>query len=744
MLKYLRSSTVSDHFIDRTKAIKLAEAMVHTRFPQRAYQVLLLAHKLGCPLKQNAYHCVAYQLAEVKHWHLIPPLVALGKRQTGRTTVRLLNWRTRAIIESGHYERLVNVLDDFELENLKPNQRTFHLLVSGHLRNHNLRLARECLKKMEEAGIPADATTHSTVASVYRSLGPATDVQDYAFETLRDVSGRTSSIVLNNLMQLYMDVNYVSGILRVLSLFHQGDADVTLSDALERRFLRRSGNTSLDHHSVAPEALGTSSHSPQAPVMPDVATFTILINYMAGRHDLPGVLWIFERMSTANVRPDAAAAAALLRAYFRGGQEGIAVSIVFDMCHRHDVPRSLFNSLGLTSEPPNKLPFRFSDIPLTAEVFNALMRNALNTRGLRGARTVLRIMYACNVKPDTKTIEILMAHLDYVKSARPRDLIRVLRNLSSATAPPTLSHVHIIMRSVLRREKFLLLGSGWDVTAAKFSRSRRDLSRYPEGRISGIADSFDPTAGIELPRKLSYRALIQPIVQSLSSRHIMSNRTTIALRLKHEAVTKSDLTTAKNVFQEMLARGMRPTIHHFTALMEGHALSGDLRSAKNIMGSALSAGIHANVVMFTILIVGHARVGHPDKAMRTFQGMITAGIRPDVPAVDAVASAYFAVGAYKIAKRVLSALWPHVRAPPEGIQEAATLKQLARAFRVRHANRDLGDHPKCLSKSEQMVLRWKINRLIKAWKRIGRPFKEHSLWENIRKRRLKTSDGPRT
>src|ERR1700736_3354492 len=99
-----------------------------------------------------------------------------------------------------------------------------------------------------------------------------------------------------------------------------------------------------------------------------------------------------------------------------------------------------------------------------------------------------------------------------------------------------LGHVHIIMKSVLRRQKFLLHGSGWDVIAAKFSRSRRDLSRYPEGHISGIADSFDPTAGIELPRKLSYRALIRPIVQSLSARHIMSNRATIALRLKHEAI----------------------------------------------------------------------------------------------------------------------------------------------------------------------------------------------------------------
>jgi len=152
--------------------------------------------------------------------------------------------------------------------------------------------------------------------------------------------------------------------------------------------------------------------------------------------------------------------------------------------------------------------------------------------------------------------------------------------------------------------------------------------------------------------------------------------------------------------------------------MEGHTLLGDMRGAEKVMDAALDAGMRPNVVMFTILIVGHARLGHPDKAMRTFQSMVASGIRPDVPAVDAIASAYFAVGAYKTARRVLLVLWPHVQAPLEGMQ-SAPLKQLARALRARHANRDLADHPKHLNKPEQMFLRRKINRLIRAWKKMA-------------------------
>jgi hypothetical protein len=111
--------------------------------------------------------------------------------------------------------------------------------------------------------------------------------------------------------------------------------------------------------------------------------------------------------------------------------------------------------------------------------------------------------------------------------------------------------------------------------------------------------------------------------------------------------------------------------------------------------------------------------------------MVDAGIRPDVAAVDAIASAYFAVGAYKLARRVLLVLWPLVQAPPKGM-ESAKLKQLARTFRARNANPDPGDHPKRLTKSERMILRWKIAKLMRNWKRISRPLMNYARWREHR------------
>lgn len=708
MLAHLRSSSLSEHFLDRTKATKLAETMVHDEEPQRSLKVLHLAHMLGCSLKPSAYECVAHGLVGAKHWDLVPKVLRLAKKDIGRVTVRLLNWRVLAMIECSQFGGLEGTLDDFASEGLKPNRRTFHLLISGHLRNHNLRSAKDAIIKMEDGGFEVTASTHARIVSVYRPLGSATDVQNYALEALQDLDGHLGTITLNSVLQLSIDARDKFGILRALSLFHHESGHPSLAVEFGALFTLHDGNDStiLERQDIK---------IPPTPPMPDAATFTILINYAARRRDLATSLRLVQRMQSLKLRPDASTTAALMRSFFLASRQAAAVRIAADMCSKH-VPETLFDALGLSSQPQYEAPFRAIGIPLAPTVFNALMRGVIDDHGLKGARRVLRIMQICKVDPDAKTIEIFMSHLEKAGGARPRELILVLRNLTSTKVPPTLDHVHIIMKSVLRREKLLIHGSGWDVTAAKFSPRRLDMSRYPEGLISGRADSFDPTAGIELPRKLSYRALIKPIIQSLSSRQIKSNRKTMAIRLRHEAIAQSDIRNAEEVYREMLARGMRPTSLHYAALMEGYALSGNLRTAKTVMASALEAGIPANVVMYTILIVGYARQGHPEQAMRVFQNMIAVGIRPDIAAVDALASAYFAVGDYQLAKRVLLSLWDHVKARPEDLQRAS-LKQLAQTFRLRHSKRNNDDFlPRKLNKSEGRLLRWKIARLVRVWK----------------------------
>jgi hypothetical protein len=95
--------------------------------------------------------------------------------------------------------------------------------------------------------------------------------------------------------------------------------------------------------------------------------------------------------------------------------------------------------------------------------------------------------------------------------------------------------------------------------------------------------------------------------------------------------------------------------------------------------------------------------------------MIRAGIVPDVPSIDAVAHAYFAVGAYAVARRVLREMWAQVQPfPPE--LEQADLRTLAVTFRSYSLNPELGKRK--LPMRQQRLLHWKMRAIKTEWMRF--------------------------
>jgi pentatricopeptide repeat protein len=715
VLKRIRSSPyLSAAFLDHEKVRKIAEAFASTRSPRQSFRILNLAHELGCSLQQNAFECVCYHLANMKDWRAVLSAVSLGKRHTRRTTVRLLNWRVRALAETQHYALLQGVLDEFRENIIKPTRRTFHLILSAHIQNRSLSMAKQCLQAMAEAGFPVDASTHAIVATHYRSLGADSQVQSRSLEALPGLRSTTATAVVNSLMQLRIDTHDIPGTMRLLSLFNQRHVGVIFDvmsvgndGVVEREGAMRSTLMSLD-----------GLDSIRGNLIPNAATFALFISYLARHSNFSGALQILQSMMTTGVEPTPGLVSSVLHVLFSAERGDLAVRLVARMCDTKQAPLMMFRPLLSSScawdEP---LPWMPSGIPPTIRVFNALLRGVLTIYGLNSASVVLRIMRATNLKPNVATLEIIIAHLGKTERTDPPVLIRLLRNLLSPTLRPTLKHLHIILSCVLRHEKYLLYGRGWDSTAAMFSpRHREPRRRYPENRISGVADSFHPMAGIELPLGLTLRPIAVSLLQSLSARRIMSDMATTGLRIQHDGRVKSDTESAREVFNVLLIRGMHPNEYHFSALMEGLAQSGDIEGAVDVMKSAKRVGVVPNVVMFTILIVGHGRQGNPDLAIRVFEEMVSAGIKPDVPAIDAVSGAFFAVGAYAMAKGVLISLWPHIQPFPRELR-GASLKVLACNFRLLHHKHTVDRKPP--AKRERILLLWKLRRLRKAWGRLG-------------------------
>src|SRR5258708_26317636 len=175
--------------------------MISSRHARRAVLVLAAAHHYGCHLGREVYEAVACRLAGAREWRLIPALARLQKRQLGRQTTRLLDWCIRALVEMSQFALLDRALKRFEEEGLLPSRRTYHLLLSGHLRNRNIVKAMDVIQRMMKAGFGIDTHTHATIIAAYRTLGPDVVVQTRALNALKDADANTSTRILTALLQ---------------------------------------------------------------------------------------------------------------------------------------------------------------------------------------------------------------------------------------------------------------------------------------------------------------------------------------------------------------------------------------------------------------------------------------------------------------------------------------------------------------------------------------------------------------
>ncbi|KAJ7070926.1 hypothetical protein C8F01DRAFT_1108353 [Mycena amicta] len=694
-----RSTPLRDYFCDPEKILHLLYDLASSRTPRTALLAINISRQLGHTLGMKAYEVVAYRLGALKEWELLLYVIRSGKHNTHQTTAALLDWRARGLLETQNYAQLLAVPDLYEANDLVPTRRTWHLVLSGHIRNHDLAGARECLLKMTAAGQPPDHSTHALVSTLYQNIGPDEQVKQRGIDALAHIPGRTATHMMNSLMNLRLKIYDMDEVFYLLSAYDQSKVGplVLLLSAAD---VQSSGDTEK-----------TRSAFPVT-VAPDAVTFAMFIDFFAHLHDLPRCLAVVEQMRLCGMNPTLRTVTSLMRAYFLSGQGGAAVRLVAGLCDP--------NTLSLENLPSPEgfvVPFEATALgPPTRQVFNYLLRGVLGSNGLPGARTVLRLMRANRLKPDSQTGQIIASHMHRVQRAQPRVLMRMVRRFSPRF---TLKEAHVILSSTLRFQKFLIDGAGWDVTAAKFSRTRTHGERhYPEAAMTSVGPNFDPLAGLQLPSRARHRGTFRPIEQSLLGRGIKSDRATIALRIRHDGVIKGDMDSAAAVFQEMLARGLHPTRHHFSALMEGYAKAGDFDSAIQVMRTATRGSFQPDVVLFTILIVGYARQKQPHMALQTFRRMVAAGIKPDVPAIDAVASAFFFVGAYEMCYRVLTTLWAHVSPLPADINQAS-LKSAVVYFRSLH---DRGHMP-VMSKENRLKLFEDLRRLAREWRRwlLGHP-----------------------
>lgn len=725
LLSHMQSVTASNSLLKRLRdqdqvrdlAVKLAESSA----PHRAMRLIDIASTLGTNLKQNTYECVAHQYAQKREWFLIPSLAAMGLRWTGRTTIRLLNWKMRALIETSRFRLLDGVLEQLRGAGLKPNARTFQLLITGHIRNKDLTKARSCITLMEECGFEMDGPTRALIASAYRQLGPDQEVQRTALASLRNLDDKQSVAALNSLIQLSLDAQDNSAALHYLSLFDDPQCVVVGRDPQRQPPL---DSSSLSHSS-----------------RPDSTTFAMLIKYVTNENGpdlLQKISSLIEKMKALGVTPNSTTAAAVVLASCTAGDVRSALEIVAQVCQPTTTFEALANRILLFGRVPKVAPldkdhvaFISRGAELDVQLFNAVINGVSGWLGINAVRVILRLMYTNKVTPDSATVEAIVSWLNKIERTHPRALVRTLKRPLSLTYRPNPSLCHAVISSLIRRERtWVANDTATPLPPPPSPRTDPSLASGPLPILTGE----------EVPRKLGYRGMTRFLVQSLFAHRVQSDRFTFAQRMKRTAM-RGDVSATKSHFRAMLKRGMHPTAYHYAALMEAHVNAGTTDQAETVLHSAMQTGTKPNVKLFTILIAGYGKQRKPVPARRVFEEMVKRGVKPDLVAIHAVSSAYYKAGLPGPARTFLVDKWKTVAPVPfHPSLETVTFVDLAKAHRRLHEKTPMWFKRKARdgrgNKARRMVFRWKMKRVWDAWKRASTPR------QRLRKRRrVRTPEG---
>lgn len=661
ILQLVKQSSLLVELFSRPQKIRtIATELARSQNPRRSIQILHVAHLLGYTLYASAYESVAFHVAQGRRWDVVLAVVGAAKDHIPHITLKLLNWRARALMETQQYFLLRQILQEFQAAGIPPTQLTCHIILSGFMRNNDMEGAKSWLQEMQRSGIPIDSTTHTLINS-HRNFNADPEVRQNALTSLPSLPLPARTNVVNRLIKSALDEDNLTSALQYLSLFQTGSVDVINS-------------IFLSHSGMAETPATPSSMN----MKPNSDTFAVCMNYFIKKSNIEPAIRLGAEPFSVGIPPTPGLVTSFIHAYFLDGRGDTAVNMLRQLCCASNTKGSWDFLVGNT-QPTEECPILNPDqLSLTTRMCNALLRGALNRQGLTSVPPILNIMHANNVIPNERTIEILLSFLNKINVPHPRTLFQLLRALTvTSVVQPSLPHMHSIVSRIFRDEKNSVVPSAWSKRKFPGNNARDALETL---RLLGEVEPFDPLSGIQLGAHLSYDTAAKPTVQSLFDRDVKTDGAMIFLRMRRQSVLYSDMESAKALFRTLTARGFRPNAYHVGALVEGYALAGNFRAAMQIMKIASSWGIERNVVMYTSIISAHARRRDLKSATRTFEDMVTLGISPDVASIDALISAFYADGKHDEACKLLKQLWEYIQPFPKALEDA-DLDTLVSQFR---------------------------------------------------------------
>ncbi|KAG8990665.1 hypothetical protein FRB90_001669, partial [Tulasnella sp. 427] len=598
------------------------------------------AASLDLPLDIDVFRAVARSLESNHLYHLIPSLFHLSEQVLGRTSFRMLEEHTRALVKLRDYAALRSILSKYDEAGLKPRTGTYNRLLQAHLQNCDVLSAQKLLNHMLRSGVPLNDRTYTAVLAGARRMGMTMPMRRILNITRKSAS--KSTMTCNALLRWQAHEKNVNGIIGALEEFEMED----ISRAPDR-------------------------------VLPDGNTYAVIIDRLAQFGDLSKAVQAFAHAMEHGVKPTYSMSASIIKAHVVNRDLFGAYQLLSEMCRGWSKGRtdptvvdtllsrlervvgqaavgsrkSTEGILPPRTEPKTKQLCNWREMELRSLHFADILEVVVRRTGIGNAIPLLLLMRELDQPMTLRIFRILTGRVPPSQIAR---VVTALEPMIRDSKDPAVRQAAIDFLLEKRQTKNVR-----SLRAVRFSWKRDPLlsTRQSTSRAS-------TTVATKHQRVTAVATRLGVVTNQLESLGVCSDRNTYALQIREAAIIEGNTPKARRLLQSMIDAGLKPDVRHYSALIEGYILKGNMPAAKHMMrqyerflvpakavgsrddsryksrssgsSSVINLGL-GNVVLWTLLIVGYGRINRPDQARLAMEEMVREGVAPDAHSVHALA-----------------------------------------------------------------------------------------------------------
>ncbi|XP_024006994.1 pentatricopeptide repeat-containing protein At5g25630 [Eutrema salsugineum] len=298
---------------------------------------------------------------------------------------------------AGRPERSSELMDLMLEENnnyVRPNIRTFNVLVQAWCKKKKVEEAWKVVRKMEECGVEPDTVTYNTIATCYVQKGETERAEREVVEKMvmkekAKPNGRTCGIVVGG----YCREGRVRDGLRFVRRMKEMrvEANLVVFNSLIKGFVEI-----MDRDGIH-EVLALMK---ECKVKADVITYSTVMNAWSSAGYMEKAAQVFEEMVKAGVKPDAHAYSILAKGYVRAKEPKKAEELLETMVECR----------------PNVV------------IFTTVISGWCSTGNMEDAMRVLTKMCEFGVSPNIKTFETLMwGYLEVKQPWKAEEVLQMMR-----------------------------------------------------------------------------------------------------------------------------------------------------------------------------------------------------------------------------------------------------------------------------------------------------------------------------